>query len=134
MLTGATRLRVRYPETDPMGVAHHTHFLVWFEIGRTELLREAGCPYAAMEADGIMMPVIEATCRYLAPARYDDLIEVRTSLAEVSRATARFEYRVERPADGKTLATGSTRHAAVDRRGVPRRLPASLAGLHGRGA
>jgi acyl-CoA thioester hydrolase len=129
MLTGATTLRVRYPETDQMGVVHHSHFLVWFEMGRTELMREAGCPYAGLEKEGIWMPVIEADCRYLSPARYDDLIRVETSLEEITRATARFTYRIRRESDGKVLATGSTRHAATDRDGVPRRLPESLSSL-----
>lgn len=109
-----------------MGVVHHSHYLVWFEIGRTELMRDAGCSYAEIEQEGILMPVIEARCRYLSPARYDEQIVVETCLEEVTRVTARFTYRVGRPKDGALLATGSTRHAAVDRRGVPRRLPERL--------
>ena len=114
-----------------MGVVHHSHFLVWFEVGRTELLREAGCPYADLEREGVWMPVVEASCRYLSPARYDELLEVSTSLAEVGRATARFEYAIRRPSDGRVLATGITRHAATDARGVPRRMPDRLLTLLG---
>ncbi|HET9481944.1 MAG TPA: outer membrane protein assembly factor BamD [Candidatus Polarisedimenticolia bacterium] len=131
MLTGTTRLRVRYPETDAMGVVHHTHYLVWFEIGRTELMREAGCSYAEIEKEGIWLPVIEASCRYHSPARYDDEVQVVTRLEEITRVTARFTYRVERPSDGRLLATGGTRHAATDAGGVPRRMPERLAGLLG---
>jgi acyl-CoA thioester hydrolase len=133
MRSGVTTVRVRYPETDQMGVVHHSHFLVWFELGRTELMRDAGCPYAEMEREGVWMPVVEATCRYLSPARYDDLLEVRTSLADVSRVTARFEYAIQRPSDRRVLATGSTRHAATDARGVPRRMPERIMALLGGG-
>lgn len=124
-----TTLRVRYPETDQMGVVHHIHYLVWFEVGRTELMREAGCSYAALEKDGVWMPVVEATCKYHSPARYDDVVSVGTRLTEVTRVTARFEYRVEREADGRLLATGSTRHAATDHRGVPCRMPERVVAL-----
>ena len=125
-LTGTTSIRVRYPETDQMGVVHHTHYLVWFEIGRTELMREIGCAYAEMEKEGVWMPVVDATCRYVSPARYDDWIVVETHLEDVTRVTARFAYRVNRQSDGRLLATGATRHAATDRNGVPCRLPESI--------
>jgi acyl-CoA thioester hydrolase len=122
-------LRVRYAETDAMGVVHHSHFLVWFESGRTELMRQAGCPYADMEREGYRMPVVEASCRYVSPARYDDLVTVETRVEDLTRVTARFSYRVERASDGAVLATGSTRHAATDERGAPRRLPERLVAL-----
>jgi acyl-CoA thioester hydrolase len=131
MKSGVTSVRVRYPETDQMGVVHHSHFLVWFELGRTELLREAGCPYADLEREGVWMPVVEASCRYLSPARYDEVLEVSTSLAQMGRATARFEYAIRRTSDGRTLATGATRHAATDARGVPCRMPDRLLALLG---
>ena len=110
-----------------MGVVHHTHYLVWFEIGRTELMRDMGCTYADMEKEGVWMPVVDVTCRYVSPARYDDWIIVETRLEEVTRVTARFAYRVNRQSDGRLLATGSTRHAATDGNGVPCRLPDSIA-------
>jgi len=116
-----------------MGVVHHSHFLVWFELGRTELMREAGCAYADLERQGIWMPVVEASCRYLSPARYDEVLEVHTVLAEVSRVTARFEYEVRRSADARLLATGGTRHAAIDARGVPCRMPEKVVQLAGAG-
>jgi acyl-CoA thioester hydrolase len=126
---GVATVRVRYPETDQMGVAHHTHFLVWFEIGRTELLRERGCAYADLEASGVWMPVVEVSCRYHRSARYDDELRVETTLDEVTRVTARFTYRVLRAGDGMLLATGSTRHAATDRTGTPRRMPDAVHAL-----
>ncbi len=129
MLTGEVTLRVRYPETDQMGVVHHSHFLVWFEMGRTELMRDNGCTYADLEKEGVMMPVIEASCRYLSPARYDEVLTIRTRVSEVSRVRARFAYEVVRPSDGRLLATGSTRHAATDRRGVPCRMPQRVVAL-----
>ncbi len=118
---------MRYPETDQMGVAHHSHFLVWFEIGRTELLRAHGCTYADLEASGVWMPVIEVSCRYLSPARYDDELEVETILEDMTRVTATFSYRISRA--GTQLATGATRHAATDEKGAPRRLPEALRAL-----
>jgi acyl-CoA thioester hydrolase len=124
---GRTTTRVRYPETDRMGVAHHTHFLVWFELGRTELMRELGCPYAEVEdGDGILFPVAEAGARYVAPARYDEVLEITTRLVSAFGARVRFEYEVARIADGARIATGFTVHAATGRDGRPRRLPEGL--------
>src|SRR5262249_7317063 len=105
-----TRVRVRYPETDRMGVVHHSHYLTWFEVGRTEWMRDRGRSYAEMEKDGIFMPVVEARCRYLASARYDEEIEIETRLAEATRIRIEFRYAVSRAADGRLLAEGSTVH------------------------
>jgi acyl-CoA thioester hydrolase len=107
-----------------MGVVHHTHYLTWFEVGRTELMRAAGRSYNDLESDGIFMPVIEAACRYRSPARYDDEIDVETRVAAASRIRVEFAYRVLRVEDGRLLATGRTVHAATDRTGAPRRMPA----------
>ncbi len=121
---GRTTTRVRYPETDRMGVAHHTHFLVWFEMGRTELMRELGCPYGEVEDhEGILFPVAEAGARYLAPARYDERLEITTRLVEARGARVRFEYEIARVANGERIASGFTVHASVGRDGRPRRLP-----------
>ncbi len=120
------QVRVRYPEVDRMGVAHHASHFVWFEIGRTELMRAKGVTYRRLEDDGIFLPVIEAACAYHAPARYDDLLRVVTRVEGASAVRIAFSYRVESEADGRLLATGTTSHAAVDRRGRPRRLPAAL--------
>jgi acyl-CoA thioester hydrolase len=124
---GRTTTRVRYPEVDRMGVAHHTHFLVWFELGRTELMRDLGCSYAELEdKDGILFPVAEAGARYFASARYDEVLEVTTRMVSAAGARVRFEYEVSRVADGARLASGFTVHAAVGRDGRPRRLPVGL--------
>jgi acyl-CoA thioester hydrolase len=123
---GSVEMRVRYPEVDRMGVAHHSHHFVWFEIGRTELMRASGVTYRALEDEGIFLPVIEAECAYRAPARYDDRIRVVTEIASAGPVRVAFRYRVERVEDGALLASGGTRHAAVDRNGRPRRLPAGL--------
>ena len=123
------QVRVRYPEVDRMGVAHHASHFVWFEIGRTELMRGRGIAYARLEDEGVFLPVIEARCAYRAPARYDDLLRVRTSLLSAGPVRVTFEYRIEREPDGTLLATGRTTHAAVDGRGRPRRLPPELRGL-----
>ena len=122
-----TTTRVRYPETDRMGVAHHTHYFVWFELGRTELMREAGCTYGGLEdEDGIFFPVIEAAARYKSPARYDETIEIETALASVEGVRVRFEYVVRRTDDGGEIASGHTVHASCGRDGRPMRLPETL--------
>lgn len=126
MSWSSTTLRVRYAETDQMGVAWHGQYFAWFEVGRTDLLRERGCTYRELEADGLRLPVIDAAARYLRPARYDDVLEVRTRLARLGGARVEFDYEVRRQGEEPLLATGSTAHAAVDPDGRPRRLPAEL--------
>jgi acyl-CoA thioester hydrolase len=118
-----SRVRVRYAETDQMGIVYYANYLVWFEVGRTDWLREHGWSYRDMEADGLALPVIEASCVYRESARYDDQIDVRTTAALVSPVRVQFAYDVVRAADGATLATGLTVHATLDRAGRPRRLP-----------
>ena len=120
------RVRARYPETDRMGVVHHSHYFVWFEIGRTELLRELGMPYAALEEEHVFMPVVEAAARYRAPVRYDEEVDVETRLTEVSGVQVRFAYRLLRHPGGEPVATGFSLHAAVNEKGRPRRLPADV--------
>lgn len=123
---GRTTTRVRYPETDRMGVAHHTHYFTWFELGRTELMRELGCAYGDLEErDGVFFPVIEAAADYLASARYDDVVTITTRLVRAGGVRVRFTYVVSRD-DGAVLATGHTEHASVDGRGRPQRLPEAL--------
>ena len=122
-----TVTRVRYPETDRMGVAHHSHFFVWFELGRTELMREAGCAYGALEDnDGVFFPVIEAGAVFREPARYDEVLEIETKLASAGGVRVRFDYVLRRPADSRILATGFTVHASCGRDGKPARLPEGL--------
>jgi len=124
-------IRVRYAETDQMGVAHHSSYLVWFEAGRTELIRDRGRSYAELEHDGWLLVVVEARCRYRRPARYDDVLTVRTHLRALSPATLTFGYEIVRRTDGEALADGYTVHAAVDRTGRPRRIPADIRRLLG---
>jgi acyl-CoA thioester hydrolase len=119
-------IRVRYAETDQMGVAHHAEYLAWFEVGRTDLLRQTGMSYRELEAGGVRLPVIGASVRYLRPAFYDDVLEVRTELAVIGGARMEFQYEVRRPGTEGPLATGSTEHATVDAKGRPRRMPDSL--------
>ena len=119
-------IRVRYAETDQMGIAHHAEYLAWFEVGRTDLLRQSGMTYRELEAGGVRLPVIGASVRYLRPAFYDDLLEVRTELAEIGGARMGFQYEVRRSGTEGPLATGSTEHATVDAQGRPRRMPESL--------
>lgn len=126
MTWSTTTVRVRYAETDQMGVAWHGQYFAWFEVGRTDLLRERGCTYRDLEADGLRLPVIDAAAQYLRPARYDDVLEVRTRLARLGGARVEFDYEVRRQGEDAVLATGSTAHAAVDPGGRPRRLPPEL--------
>ena len=116
-----TDIRVRYQETDPMGFLHHSCYLTYFEIGRTELLRAAGGNYRQMEEEGLLAVVVDARCRYSKPARYDDLLTVRTTVARVTEVKIIHEYEVFR--DGETLATGQVTLALVDRQGQVQRVP-----------
>lgn len=118
-----SRIRVRYAETDTMGVVYYANYFVWFEVGRTDLLRASGWNYREMETEGFGLPVIEAHCTYREPAKYDDELEVRTTGALLSPVRVKFIYEIVRPADAATLATGATVHATVDRNGRPCRLP-----------
>ena len=116
-------VRVRYAETDKMGVVYHSNYFVWFEIGRTDWLRETGWTYRDMEAAGIQLPVIEARCEYRQGARYDDDVEIRTCGKKLSPVRVQFDYEAIRRADSALLATGHTVHATVDREGRPIRMP-----------
>jgi acyl-CoA thioester hydrolase len=119
-----SRVRVRYAETDNMGVVYYANYLIWFEVGRTDLLRHAGWSYREMELEGFALPVIEAHCEYKQPARYDDELEIRTTGQLVSQVRLRFDYEVARPSDNAVLAVGHTVHASLDRAGRPCRVPA----------
>jgi len=110
-----------------MGVAHHTHYFVWFELGRTELMRQAGCAYGTLEdVDGVFFPVIEAGAEYVAPARYDDVIEIETRLTRAGGVRVRFDYVLRNAGDARVLSTGFTVHASCGRDGRLSRLPESL--------
>jgi acyl-CoA thioester hydrolase len=134
MPASQTRIRVRYAETDQMGVVYYANFFIWFEVGRVELLRQLGFHYKQMEIDDdCHIPVVEANCRYKSPARYDDELLLETSVLAMRRSVIKFGYRLLRPESGKAhttlLAEGETTHVTVDRqlRKVP--LPQKYAAV-----
>lgn len=113
-----TQFRVRYKETDRMGIVYHSNYLVWFDIGRTEFLRSLGFNYYTdFEGNGIMIPVVEANVRYKSPSYYDDLIEIETYIDELSRVKIKFGYKVYR--EDILLAEGYTVHAFTDKNFKP---------------
>ena len=128
--TGATvrrtRVRVRYAETDRMGVVYYANYFVWFEVARTEWLRETGWTYRDMEGDGFALPVIEAHCDYRQPARYDDEIEIRTRATLLTPVRIRFDYEAARIGEADPVASGHTVHVALDGNGRPCRLPSRV--------
>jgi acyl-CoA thioester hydrolase len=116
-------VRVRYAETDKMGVVYYANYFVWFEVGRTDLLRSLGWTYREMENAGIALPVIAAQCDYRRPARYDEEIEIRTRGRMLSPIRMEFTYEVARRGEEAVVASGRTVHAALDPAGKPCRLP-----------
>ncbi len=124
--TTSLELRVRYAETDRMGVVYHSHYLIWCELGRTDHIREGGMSYREMEEAGIMLAVAEANIRYRAPARYDDLIRVETTLTDVSSRAVTFEYRIFNAETDELLATASTLLVALDSAYRVAKLPAEI--------
>ena len=129
-----TELRVRYAETDQMGVVYHTHYLVWCEVARTALIRSVGASYAQLERDGLVLAVAEVAVRYRASARYDDRIRIAAWPSSVQSRAITIEYAIERLAEdddatrapGTTLAVASTRLIALDPHGAVRGLPADV--------
>ena len=109
-----SRVRVRYKETDQMGIAHHSNYIVWFEIGRTDLCRAAGFPYTEIEARGRILVVTEVACRYRIPYRYDDEVVIRTSVAEEGSRRMTFAYELRDESGEKVHATGTSSHVWVD--------------------
>lgn len=109
-----------------MGVVYYANYLVWFEVARTDLLRQAGWSYRAMEADGFVLPVVEAHCAYRQSARYDDELDIRTRGLMLSPVRLRFDYQIVRAVDEALLAEGHTVHAVLDTQGKPTRLPAQV--------
>lgn len=117
-------VRVRYAETDQMGVVYHSNFLIWFEVGRVELMRSLGFDYKHMEAEhDTYMVVADVHCRYHHPARYDELLTVRTRILEAKTRALKFGYKVLRQSDLKLLATGYTIHVACSRAGQVKQFP-----------
>lgn len=123
MPSSVSTLRVRYAETDKMGVVYYANYLVWFEVARADLLRSLGWTYREMEHAGVSLPVIEAHCEYHRTAKYDDEIEVRTEGRMLSPVRMEFQYKVFRRGDQVLTASGRTVHAALDPNGRPCRLP-----------
>ena len=123
-MTNETTVRVRYAETDQMGVVYHGNYFVWFEVGRVELLRQMGFSYRAMEEqDGCFIAVVEARCRFKSPARYDDEVRIRTSLKHIRNSFIQFGYEAVRAIDGELLAEGETMHIVTDAQMNQRALP-----------
>ncbi len=117
-------IRVRYAETDQMGVVYYGNYFTWFEVGRVELCRHLGFEYKRMEAeDDSFIVVAEAQCRYKRPARFDDVLVIRTRVTESQRRTVRFSYEVLNKASGDLIATGETLHVICDHLGRPKSLP-----------
>ena len=128
VLTHTLSFRVRYSETDQLGTFYNSRALEWFEVGRTELLRAAGLPYAEMEVRGCFLPLVEAHVNYRGRARYDDLLTAVTRLTLAGRASLRFDVEITH-ASGAAVATGYTVHAITDAAGKPIRCPAWLSEL-----
>ena len=117
-----TRIRVTYADTDQMGMVYYANYLTYFERGRTEWMRESGMPYRELEGKGLYFPVMECRCSYLAPAKYDDLLDIITTVAEVGPASVTFAYKIS--CEGKLLAEGTTKHPLVNDKMKPVRMPA----------
>jgi acyl-CoA thioester hydrolase len=125
-----TRIRVRYAETDQMGVVYHANYLVWMEVGRVEYCKACGFEYKQLEfEDGVFLAVAEARCRYASPARFDEEVAIRTWVEEANPRMVLFAYEMRRVADGRKLATGETRHIFLGRDLRPRRMPEKYRGI-----
>ncbi len=121
MITHDTEIRVRYQETDNMGVVYYANYFIWFEVARTEYLRSLGVSYKRLEEKGIFLMVASATCRYKAPARYDDLVSIKTWVPGMSNSSLRFEHKLS--IGTKLIATGESVHVFTNRMGRPVRVP-----------
>jgi acyl-CoA thioester hydrolase len=128
-LTHTTELRVRYAETDRMGIVYYANYLVWCEVGRVEFMRALGGSYADLETQGYGLAVAEATVRYLAPARFDDLVRVETTLAGVRSRAVTFDYVISHAETGTRLATAHTALVSIDSSGRPTALPSEFRAL-----
>ena len=120
-----TTLRVRYAETDAMGIVHHSRYIPWFEVGRVNFLREIGFPYNQIEEMGFLFVIVELRARYHLPAHFDDIVIIRTWLDRAYSRGMRLEYQIVNEA-GETLVTGFTKLICTDKQGQPKRLPEKL--------
>ena len=125
-VTSVVEFRVRYAETDQMKVVHHRNYLVWCELGRTDLIRMLGTSYAEIEKQGVLLAVVEANLRYHAPARYDDRIRVRTVLREARSRSVTFEYTIENADTGEKLVTARTMLASINGEGKLVSMPEQM--------
>jgi len=128
-----TTVRVRYAETDAMGVVYHTNYLIWFEVGRGEYMRQKGGDYTDFEAQGFYLPVSEVDARFTASARYGDLVTIRTWTEEMRSRSLTFAYEVVMQETGQVLVTGRTRHICTDREGRVKVIPKEMKELLGGG-
>ncbi|TLD43250.1 MAG: 4-hydroxybenzoyl-CoA thioesterase family active site [Candidatus Jettenia ecosi] len=120
------KTRVRYQETDQMGIVYYANFLVYFEMGRTEFLRNLGLPYSELEREHIYFPVTEAHCRFRAPAHYDDILIIQTFVSELKHATVEFKHKIIREGDNKLIAEGFTKLACLNASRKPTAIPEKL--------
>jgi acyl-CoA thioester hydrolase len=127
------RLRVRYAETDQMGVVYHANYLIWMEVGRVEFCRAAGFRYRDLEDDGVRLAVVEANCRYLSPALYDDEVVIRTRIETANPRVVRFAYEMDSAEGGKRLAEGFTVHVFCGSNRKAARLPQKYHAVFGIG-
>jgi acyl-CoA thioester hydrolase len=122
-----TQIRVTYGDTDAMGIVYYANYLRWFEVARTEMMRDLGIAYKIMEAEGVFLPVSEVFCKYHRSAKYDDILIIETRIDFLKKVSLQFSYRILRAEDGAELVTGSTLHGFVNREGKIVRAPESLA-------
>ncbi len=123
------KLRVIYGDTDQMGVVYYANYFRYFEFARSEYFRAKGGSYRDLESEGSMLPVVEASCSYKAPARYDDVLVIETLVSELRRASLTFTYRIRREGEGRVLCEGRTVHACIGRDGKPTRIPDAITRL-----
>jgi len=121
-----SKIRVRFAETDKFGAAYHGAYFAWFEVGRTDWLRERGMTYVDLMAKDIHLPVVSTEAKFLRPVGYDDHIEIRTTLGEVTGVRISFDYELRRESEAQLLTRARTEHASVDGTGRPRRFPENI--------
>lgn len=115
MYINETKIKVRYVETDQMGIVHHSNYYAWFEVGRTEFIAASGMNYKDMEREGVLLPVVESSCKYIQGAKYEDVLIIKTWIEQLNGAKVVFSYHIIREEDNKVLAKGSTIHAFVSK-------------------
>lgn len=120
-------IRVRYGDTDAMGIVYYANYLRWFEMGRTEMMRHLGIAYKEIEEQGVYLPVSEVFCKYHRPAKYDDVLIIETRIDFLKKVSLQFSYRILRAQDGAELVSGTTLHGFIDRKGKIVKAPSALA-------